>query len=219
MATPAPFVNEAALAQYFKIHPLNPQGRLLRRAADIIRDGGVAVYPTDTTYAIGCRIGEKSAVERVRRIRQKDERHNFAIICRDLSDSGIYASYETPVFRMLKANTPGPYTFILRATREVPRRLMHPKRKTIGLRVPDHRILQALLTELNEPMMTSSLRLPGDEYPLNDPEEIRERLESQVDLIVDGGPCGLEPTTLVRLVDGDPEILREGKGDPAPFRA
>jgi tRNA threonylcarbamoyl adenosine modification protein (Sua5/YciO/YrdC/YwlC family) len=205
------------VAQYFKIHPVNPQGRLLRGAAEIIRAGGVVVYPTDTTYAIGCHIGDKSAVQRVRRIRQKDDKHNFAIICRDLSESGVYASYNTPVFRLLKANTPGPYTFILKATREVPRRLMHPKRKTIGLRVPDHRILQALLTELDEPMITSSLRLPGDEYPLNDLEEIRDRLGAHVDLIVDGGPCGLEPTTLVRLVDEVPEVIRRGKGDPSPF--
>jgi tRNA threonylcarbamoyl adenosine modification protein (Sua5/YciO/YrdC/YwlC family) len=205
------------LAPCFKIHPVNPQGRLIRRAVEIVRDGGVIVYPTDTTYAIGCRIGEKTPVERVRKIRHKDERHNFAIMCRDLSESGVYASYSTPVFRLLKANTPGPYTFVLRATREVPRRLMHPKRKTIGLRVPDHRILQALLEELGEPMLTSTLRMPGHEYPLNDPDEIRARLENLVDLIVDGGPCGLEPTTLVLLTGDEPEILRVGKGDPRPF--
>ncbi len=205
------------MARYLTIHPQNPQPRLIREAVEIIRKGGVVVYPTDTTYAIGCRIGDKSAVERVRRIRKKDDKHNFALMCRDLSESATYASYHTPVFRLLKSHTPGPYTFILRATQEVPRRLMHPKRKQIGLRVPDHAILQAILEELGEPILTSTLKLDGDEYPMNDPAEIFRRLEHEVDLVIDGGPCGLDPTTLVRMVDDDIEVVRVGVGDPTDF--
>jgi len=205
------------VARYLTIHPETPQPRLIREAVQIIRDGGGVVYPTDTTYAIGCHIGDKRAVQRVRRIRGKDDKHNFALMCRDLSESATYASYHTPAYRLLKAHTPGPYTFILRATPEVPRRLMHPKRKHIGLRVPQDVILQALLTELGEPILTSTLKLPGDEYPLQDPAEIFGRLEHEVDLVIDGGPRGLDPTTLVDLVDGNVEVLRVGVGDPSAF--
>ena len=205
------------MARFLSIHPVNPQPRLIREAVSILRGGGVVVYPTDTTYAIGCHIGDKQAVERVRRIRGKDDKHNFALMCRDLSESGIYASYSTPMFRLLKAHTPGPYTFILQATSEVPRRLMHPKRKQVGLRVPDHILLQALLTELGEPILTSTLKLPGDEHPMNDPELIFRRLENDVDLVIDGGICGLDPTTLVRMVGVEVEVIRVGVGDPSDF--
>lgn len=206
------------MARYLTIHPETPQPRLIREAVQILRDGGVAVYPTETTYALGCRIGDKRAVERVRRIRGKDDRHNFALMVRDLSESSTYASYNTPASRLLKSHTPGPYTFILRATAEVPRRLMHPKRKHIGLRVPVDPILQALLTEMGEPIITSTLKLPGDEHPMNDPEEIFGRLEHEVDLVIDGGVRGLDPTTLVDLVDGNVEVLRVGVGDPSAFQ-
>ena len=205
------------MSQYFKIHPENPQGRLLTHAAEIVRAGGVIVYPTDSAYALGCRIGDKDALARICRIRQIDQRHNFTLACRDLSESATYARFSTPVYRILKANTPGAYTFILRATREVPRRLMHPKKKTIGLRVPDHIIAQALLEELGEPMMTTTLIMPGEENPMTDPLEIRERLEHVVDLVVDGGYGGLEPTSLIDLVDEEPVILREGCGDVSVF--
>jgi len=205
------------MSQFLKINPDNPQERLIHQAAAIIRRGGVIVYPTDSAYALGCHLGDKAALQRICQIRDLDAKHHFTLICRNLSDIGTYARFDTPVFRLLKANTPGAYTFILPATREVPKRLMHPKRRTIGLRVPDNRIAQALLAELNEPMLTTSLILPGDEFALNDPEEMRRRLQGRVDLVIDGGTCGLEPTTLVALLDGAPEVLREGVGDPAPF--
>lgn len=207
------------MAQYFQIHPTHPQLRLIRRAVEIVRDGGVVAYPTDSSYALGCHIGDKQAMERVRRIRGVGDDHNFTLVCRDLSELAQYARVTNSDFRLLKACTPGPYTFILPATREVPRRLQHAKRKTIGLRVPEHAITRALLTELNEPLMSSTLILPGEEVPLADPEEIRRRLEHQVDLIVDGGFCGLEPTTVVALEDGVATVTRVGKGDPAPFGA
>ncbi len=207
------------MAQYFQIHPTHPQLRLIRRAVEIVRDGGVVAYPTDSSYALGCHIGDKQAMERVRRIRGVGDDHNFTLVCRDLSELAQYARVTNSDFRLLKACTPGPYTFILPATREVPRRLQHAKRKTIGLRVPEHAITRALLTELNEPLMSSTLILPGEEVPLADPEEIRRRLERQVDLIVDGGFCGLEPTTVVALEDGVATVTRVGKGDPAPFGA
>lgn len=205
------------MSQYFRIHPETPQLRLLRQAVSILEQGGIIVYPTDSTYAFGCVIGDKSALERICRIRRIDQRHNFTLCCRDLSESGTYAVFSTPVYRLLKANTPGAYTFILRASREVPRRLMHPKRKTIGLRVPDHPVTQALLEELGAPLMTTSLILAGETAPLNDPQDIRAKLESQVDLIIDGGFGGLIPTTVVDLTSDYPELIREGCGDPAPF--
>jgi len=205
------------LSQFFQIHPENPQVRLIRKAADFVRAGGVIVYPTDSAYAIGCRIGDSHALERIRRIRRLDERHNFTLVCRDLSEIATYARVDNAVYRLLKNRTPGPYTFILRATSEVPRRLMHPKRKTVGLRVPDNAIAQALLADLGEPLMSVTLIMPGDEHPLIDPYDIRETLQHDVDLVIDGGYCGMEPTTVVDLVDDTPLIMRVGKGDIAPF--
>lgn len=207
------------MAQYFHIHPQNPQTRLVRRAVEIVRAGGVIVYPTDSSYALGCHIGDKAAMEKIRRIRAVDQHHNFTLVCRDLSEVALYARLSNTDYRILRAHTPGPYTFILPATREVPRRLQHPRRKTIGLRVPDHVIAQALLAELREPLMSSTLIMPGEAVPLNDPETIRERLERQVDLIIDGGNCGLEPTTVVVLEDGVVDIARRGRGDTRDFEA
>lgn len=206
-----------ALSQYFRIHPENPQARLVRQAVEIVRAGGVAVYPTDTAYAIGCHINDKAALDRIIRIRRLDEKHLFTLLCRDLSDIATYAKVDNSQFRLLKAHTPGPYTFILQGTTEVPRRLMHEKRKTIGIRVPANNICQALLAELGEPLITATLLLPGDEYPLTDPEEIRDRVQAQVDLIVDGGFGSLDETTVVSLLDGAPEILREGAGPVDAF--
>ena len=205
------------MSQYFTLHPLNPQIRLIRRAVEILRAGGVVVYPTDSCYALGCHLGDKDAVERIRSIRQADKDHNFTLVCRDLSEIATYAKVDNPTFRLLKAYTPGPYTFILEASREVPRRLQHPKRKTIGIRIPDHPVPLAILAELGEPIMSSTLILPGDDAPLTDPEEMRARLERQVELVMDGGPCGIEATTVVDLSGDAPRLLRAGRGDPAPF--
>lgn len=205
------------MAQFFVIHPDNPQPRLIKRAAGIIREGGVIVYPTDSCYALGCHLGDKGAVERMRAIRHVDSRHHFALVCRDLAEIGMYAKVDNRQFRLLKAATPGSYTFILRATREVPKRLQHPSRKTIGLRVPDHRVVRALLDELREPLLSSTLIMPGEDTPLNDAQEIRERLEHRVDLVLDGGACGIEPTTVVDLTGEAPVITRVGKGDTALF--
>jgi tRNA threonylcarbamoyl adenosine modification protein (Sua5/YciO/YrdC/YwlC family) len=207
----------APMSQFFQIHPENPQARLIRQAVDIVRAGGVIVYPTDSAYALGCQIGDKAALDRIRRIRRLDARHNFTLVCRDLSELATYARVDNTVYRLLKAHTPGAYTFILRATSEVPRRLMHPKRRTVGLRVPDNAIAQALLADLNEPLMSVTLIMPDDELPLIDPYEIRELLEHDVDLVIDGGYCGMEATTVVDLADDMPMVLRAGKGDPAPF--
>ena len=201
------------MAQFFQIHPTHPQSRLIKRAVEIVRHGGVIAYPTDSSYALGCHIGDKAAMERIRRIRRVEEDHNFTLVCRDLSEVAQYARVGNADYRLLKANTPGPYTFVLPATREVPRRLQHPKRKTIGLRVPDHVIAQALLAELNEPLMSSTLMLPGESLPLSDPEEIRQRLEHDVDLVIDGGFCGLEPTTVIEIEEGRATVVRQGKGD------
>ncbi|MCM2319421.1 putative protein YciO [compost metagenome] len=206
------------MSQFFQIHAENPQARLVKQAVDIIREGGVAVYPTDSSYALGCQIGNKSAIDRIRHLRRLDDKHNFTLLCRDLSQLGEYAKVDTSAFRLLKAHTPGPYTFILDATREVPRMLLHPKRRTIGLRVPANPIAHALLTELGEPLMSVSLIMPGDEQPLSDPEEIRDRLDKLVDLIVDGGYGSLEASTVISLVGGEPEVLRVGCGDPEPFQ-
>jgi tRNA threonylcarbamoyl adenosine modification protein (Sua5/YciO/YrdC/YwlC family) len=207
------------MSQFFQIHPENPQARLIRQAADIIRGGGVVVYPTDSAYALGCHIGDKQALDRIRRIRALDDTHNFTLVCRDLSEIATYAKVDNTVYRRLKQATPGPYTFILRATSEVPRRLMHPKRKTVGLRVPDNAITQALLEDLGQPLMSVTLIMPGDEFPLLDPYDIRTTLERQVDLVIDGGYCGMEPTTVVDLADEVPLVLRLGKGDPALFES
>ncbi len=206
------------MSQCFKIYPENPELRLIRRAIDIIRNGGVMAYPTNSGYALGCQIGNKAAIERIWKIRNLDAKHHFTLVCRDLSQVGAYASFDTPVYRLVRANTPGPYTFVLRGTREVPRRLMHPKRKTIGLRVPDNPVAQALLAELREPMLTTTLILPGDKLPMTDPEEIRSRLEKQVELVIDGGHAGSEPTTMVDLTGDMPRLLRQGRGDASPFR-
>lgn len=205
------------MSQYFEIHPVTPQPRLVKRAVEILRQGGVIVYPTDSCYALGCRIGEKHAVERIARIRQTDREHNFTLVCRDLSEISTYARVDNWAFRLLKAHTPGPYTFILRATGEVPRRLQNPKRKTIGIRVPDHPISQALLDELGEPIMSSTLILPGDDMPMTEPHDIREALEHQVDLVIDGGHCGIEPTTVVAIEPDGVSVLRRGRGDIAAF--
>lgn len=204
------------MAQYFQIHPVNPQPRLIAQAVRIVRDGGVIAYPTDSSYALGCHIGDKAAMERIQRIRRVDDRHNLTLMCRDLSELAVYAKVDNTTYRLLKTYTPGPYTFILDATREVPRRLQNPRRRTIGLRVPGHPIALALLEELGEPLMSSSLILPGEELPLGDPEEIRDRLQHQVDAIIDGGHCGVEPTTVVDLVEGVPRLVRQGRGAPLP---
>jgi tRNA threonylcarbamoyl adenosine modification protein (Sua5/YciO/YrdC/YwlC family) len=205
------------VAQLFTIHPENPQPRLIRQAAEVVRAGGVIVYPTDSCYALGCHIGDKAAMERIRAIREVDEHHHLTIVCRDLAEIAQYARVDNSQFRMLKATTPGSYTFILQATREVPKRLMHPRRRTIGLRVPDHKVAHALLAELGEPLLSSTLILPGDDMPLNDPEEIRERLEHAVDAVIDAGSCGIIPTTVVDLTGDAPVIARMGKGAVEPF--
>lgn len=205
------------MSQFFAIHPDNPQSRLLRQAAAIIEAGGLLIYPTDSGYAFGCRLGNKSALERIRRLRQLDKNHNMTLICRDLSQLSTYAVVSNPIFRLLKAFTPGHYTFILNATREVPRLMLHPKRSTLGLRVPDHTIVIALLECLETPLMSTSLLLPGAAMPLSEPEAIKDLLGSQIDLMIDGGHCESEPTTVVDLTGDYPVVLRVGKGDPQPF--
>jgi len=205
------------MAQFFQIHPENPQSRLIKQAVEIVRGGGLIVYPTDSSYAFGCSLDEKSAMERIIRIRRLDERHNFTLACRDLSEIASYAKVENAHYRLLKSLTPGPYTFILHATKQVPRRLWNEKRKTIGIRVPDHPIALALLGELGQPLMSSTLSLPGEEYPLTDPYEMRDLLDAQVDLIIDGGFCGMEPTTVVDLEEETPRVVRVGKGDASLF--
>ncbi len=201
------------MAQFFDIHPENPQPRLIRRAVDILLQGGVILYPTDSSYALGCQIGEKTALERIRRIRDLDQKHNFTLVCRDLSEITSYAVIGNQEFRLLKSLTPGPYTFIHKGTKLVPRRLMHPKRKTIGIRVPDNVICLDLLAALDQPILSTTLILPGDEIPLTDPYEMRERLDHHVDLIIDGGFCGMEPTTVVDMTEQPPVVARIGKGD------
>ena len=205
------------MVDFLQVHPINPEVRIIKQAVDVLMDGGVIVYPTDSTYALGCHIGDKSALERIRRIRQLDSKHNFTLVCCDLSSLASYALVHNRAYRILKAYTPGPYTFILKATAEVPRRLMHPKRKTIGLRVPENAIAQAILALHGEPIMSTSLILPGEGEQLFDAYEMRLKIGKLVDLIIDGGACGLEPTTMVDLVDGVPQILRTGKGDTKPF--
>ena len=205
------------MTQLFAIHPDNPQPRLIWQAAEILRGGGVIVYPTDSCYALGCHIGDKAAMARMRAIREVDARHHFALVCRDLAEIAVYAKIDNRQFRLLKAATPGSYTFIMQATREVPKRLQHPSRRTIGLRVPDHKLALALLAELGEPILSSTLLLPGDEAPLNDIDQIRRQLEHRVDLIIDGGSCGIVPTTVVNLTGEVPVITRMGKGGIAPF--
>jgi tRNA threonylcarbamoyl adenosine modification protein (Sua5/YciO/YrdC/YwlC family) len=205
------------MAQFFQIHPDNPQVRLLRRAVEIVREGGLLVYPTDSCYAIGCCIGDKAAMERLRRVRKLDDRHNLTLVCRDLSEIASYAKIGNQSYRLLRNLTPGPYTFIHKATKQVPRRLQHPRRKTIGIRVPGNKIAQTLLSELGEPMMSSTLILPGEDLPLTDPHEIRQALDRAVDLVIDGGYCGLEATTVVDMVNDVPSVVRVGKGDVSLF--
>ena len=205
------------MAQFFSIHSDNPNLRLIRQAAAIVRDGGIIVYPTDSCYALGCHLGDKAAMTRIRTIRQVDEKHHFTLVCRDLAEISHYAKVDNRQYRLLKASTPGSYTFILQASREVPRRLQHPKRYTIGLRIPDHPVINALLSELNEPLLSSTLILPTDELPLNDAEEIRERLEHQVELVMDAGSCGIEMTSVIDLTSDTPKVVRQGKGSLAPF--
>jgi len=199
--------------QFFKIHPENPQLRLIRQSVEIIKNGGIIAYPTDSGYALGCHLEDKKALNKIRTIRNLDKDHNFTLICRDLSEISKYACFDTPVFRILKAYTPGPYTFILQATREVPRRLMHPKQKTVGIRIPDNTIDHALLGELREPLMTTTLIFPDEKYPCNDPENIQNRLQNLIELIIEGGHCGRVPTSVVDLTEKKPKILRKGKGN------
>ncbi|MDZ4202719.1 MAG: L-threonylcarbamoyladenylate synthase [Gallionella sp.] len=205
------------MAQFFTIHPDNPNTRLIRQAAEMLRDGAVIVYPTDSGYALGCHLDDKDAVTRIRQIRGVDDKHHMTLVCRDLSEIARYARIDNSKFRLLKANTPGSYTFILDATKEVPRRLQHPKRSTVGIRVPDHPVALALLEELDEPLLSSTLILPDGIYPLTDVEEIRERLEQLVELVIEGGAVGLEPSTVIDLTGDDPVLIRQGKGDAAPF--
>jgi tRNA threonylcarbamoyl adenosine modification protein (Sua5/YciO/YrdC/YwlC family) len=205
------------MTQYFEIHPENPQPRLLRQAAQIIQSGGIAAAPTDSAYALVCRLDDKNAVEKLRRIRGVDEKHHLTLLVRDLSEISIYARVDNRRYRLLKAVTPGPYTVILDATHEVPRRLSHPSRKTIGLRVPENAILLALLEELGQPLIGTTLQLPGDDHMLSDPEEVRERIGKQLDLIIDGGAGTLEATTVIDLTGDEPVLLRQGRGDPAAF--
>ncbi len=205
------------MAQFFQIHPDNPQARLIRRAVEIVHDGGLLVYPTDSCYAIGCCIGDKSAIERLRRVRRLHDRHNLTLVCRDLSEIASYARIGNQSYRLLRNLTPGPYTFIHKATKQVPRRLQHTRRKTIGIRVPGNKIAQALLSELGEPMMSSTLILPGEDLPLTDPHEISAALGHTVDLVIDGGYGGMEATTVVDMVDDVPSVVRVGKGDVSLF--
>ena len=201
------------MSQFFEIHSDNPQARLIHRSVEIVREGGVIVYPTDSSYALGCHIGDKRAMERLAKIRNVSNKHNFTLMCRDLSEISNYSVVDNSAYRLMKSLTPGPYTFILKANSEVPRRLQNPKKKTIGLRVPENRIAHALLEELNEPMMSSTLILPDQELPMTDAFEIREQLEHFVDLVIDGGNCGIEPTTVVDLTDGNVTVTRQGKGE------
>ncbi|MDX1490473.1 MAG: L-threonylcarbamoyladenylate synthase [Pseudohongiellaceae bacterium] len=205
------------MAQFLEIHPQNPEPRLIKQAVQVLLNGGVIVYPTDSTYALGCHLGDKTALERIRRIRRLSDKHNFTLVCADLSAIANYAKVPNSAYRLLKAYTPGAYTFILQASPEVPRRLMHPKRKSIGLRVPQNNVAQALLAELGEPIMSTSLILPDESDPLVDIHEIQERMDKHVDLIIESSGCGLEPTTVIDLIGGGAELIRHGKGDTTPF--
>jgi tRNA threonylcarbamoyl adenosine modification protein (Sua5/YciO/YrdC/YwlC family) len=206
------------MSQFFYVHPDNPQGRLMKQASEIIKQGGVIVYPTDSGYALGCHLGDKKALERICRIRDIDKDHNFTLVCQDLSQISEYTRVDNSAFRLLKNNTPGAYTFIFKGSKEVPKRLLNPKKKTIGIRVPDNTIAQALLTELAEPIMSTSLIMPGQEMAEYDPEQIRDLLEHQVDLIINGGHLGEHPTTVIDFSNDSIDIIRVGEGDPSPFK-
>ncbi|MER7892100.1 L-threonylcarbamoyladenylate synthase [Micromonospora sp. NPDC094482] len=205
------------MARYFDVHPDNPQPRVLRQVVDLIRDGGLVAYPTDSCYAFGCQLGNRDGLDRIREIRRLDERHHFTLVCQDFAQLGQLVHVSNSVFRLVKASTPGSYTFILPATKEVPRRLMHPKKRTVGVRVPDHVVTQALLAELGEPLVSSTLILPGDEEPMTQGWEIKERLDHVLDAVIDDGDGGKEPTTVVDLSEDEPVILRRGAGDPSRF--
>ncbi|KZY33950.1 MULTISPECIES: L-threonylcarbamoyladenylate synthase [unclassified Oleiphilus] len=205
------------MSQFFQIHPENPQARLIKHAAEIIESGGVIAYPTDSAYALGCHLGDKKAADKIRQIRKLNEKHNFTLVCRDLTDISTYAKVDNQQYRQIKAHTPGPYTFILDATTEVPRRLMNPKRRQIGIRIPDNEIALALLEELGQPIMSTTLILPGDDMPMTDPYEVRSLLEHTLDLVIDGGFCGFEATSVVNLSGEETEIVRKGCGDISAF--
>ena len=205
------------MSQFFQVHPDNPQARLIRQAVEIVRDSGVIIYPTDSSYAIGCQIGDKAAMDRIRQIRRLNDDHNFTLIGRSLSELSAYTKLDNQAHRLIKSLTPGPYTFILKATKQVPKRLMHAKRKTIGVRIPDNRVAMALLDELNEPLLSSTLILPGDDMPMMDPYEMNQIVGHSVDLILDGGYCGFEPTSVIDLHDETPRVRRVGKGDVSLF--
>ncbi|MRW89427.1 threonylcarbamoyl-AMP synthase [Duganella sp. FT80W] len=205
------------MSQFFQVHPVNPQARLIKQAAQIIHGGGIVAVPTDSCYALVCHLDDKGAVERLRRIRGIDEKHHLTLLCRDLSELGVYARVDNRQFRLLKAATPGPFTFILEATKCVPRRLSHPSRKTIGLRVPEDTIINALLAELDQPLLGSTLIMPDEDEPLNDADEICTRLGKQLELIIDGGACSMEPTTVIDLTGDEAVLVRQGRGDAAAF--
>ncbi|SNY55098.1 L-threonylcarbamoyladenylate synthase [Paractinoplanes atraurantiacus] len=205
------------MAKYFDVHPDNPQARAIRQVVDIVKSDGLIAYPTDSCFALGCRMGNKDGLDRIREIRHLDDRHHFTLMCRDFAQLGQFVQINNASFRLVKASTPGPYTFILPATKEVPRRLLHPKKKTVGARIPDHLVAQAILEELGEPLVSSTLLLPGEEEPMTMGWEIKETLDHQLDAVVDSGEGSTEPTTVVDLSDGEPEILRVGAGDPARF--
>ncbi|HEY2947454.1 MAG TPA: L-threonylcarbamoyladenylate synthase [Micromonosporaceae bacterium] len=205
------------MARYFEVHPDNPQARAIRQVVDVVREDGLIVYPTDSCFAFGCQMGNRAGLERIREIRHLDDRHHFTLVCRDFAQLGQLVKISNSVFRLVKAATPGSYTFILPATREVPRRLMHPRKRTVGVRIPDHRVAQALLEELGEPMLSSTLLLPGEDEPMTNGREIKDKLDHLVDAVVDSGDCGTEPTTVVDLSQPEPQIVRRGAGDPSRF--
>ncbi|MEV6522156.1 L-threonylcarbamoyladenylate synthase [Longispora sp. NPDC051575] len=205
------------MARYLDVHPDNPQARSISQVVDLIRGGGLVAYPTDSCFAFGCQMGNKAGLDRIREIRKLDDRHHFTLVCSDFAQLGQFVKISNSVFRLIKAATPGSYTFILPATREVPRRLLHPKKQTVGVRIPDHKVAQALLAELGEPLLSSTLLLPGDDEPMTNGWDIKERLDHQIDAVIDSGDCGVEPTTVVDLSGDEPEILRVGAGDPTPF--
>lgn len=205
------------MAKLIEMHPTDPQPRRIATVVDIIRKGGLVAYPTDSSYAFGCHIGDSKAINRIHRIRRTDKKHNFTLVCRDLSEISLYARVDNWAYRLIKSLTPGPYTFVLPATREVPKRLQNPRRRTIGLRVPDHPVVDAILSELGEPIMSSTLLLPGDEHPMTDPVEIEERIGHQVEAVIESGPVGLEPTSVIDMTAGFAEVLRKGRGDVSAF--